>query len=124
MNGAIENISITIEDNNNFDYDVETSIMHISPRSNHYSRLAEHLGTVVKTEIADENNESYVFAALQSVDEQFDNGTLTRPVRGASRSSVIKSSLTDNLVADAGQVDSKVNDEPITPKERKKSPRL
>jgi len=73
VDGRIEHISITIEDNNNFTYDVETSSNHITPKSNTYSRLVGHEGFVVKTEIAEENNESYVFAAMQSVDEKFDD---------------------------------------------------
>ena len=72
LDGSLDNISITIEDNNNFEYDVETSTKHITPKSNRYSRLVGHEGTAVKTEIIDENNESYVFAALQSVDERFE----------------------------------------------------
>lgn len=71
LDGSLENVSITIEDNNNFSYDVETSTKHITPKSNRYSRLVGHEGTAVKTEIAEENNASYVFAALQSVDEKF-----------------------------------------------------
>lgn len=71
LDGAIDTISITVEDNNNFEYDVETSVKQITPKSNRYSRISGHEGTAVKTEIVDENNESYVFAALQTVDEKF-----------------------------------------------------
>ena len=71
LDGGLDTISITIEDNNNFGYDVKTTTMDITPQSNRYSRLVGHEGTAVRTEIVDENNASYVFAALQSVDEKF-----------------------------------------------------
>lgn len=73
VNGTIEGVSITIEDNNNFTYDVETSANHITPKTNRYSRLVGHEQTSVKPEIVDENNESFVFSALQSIDEKFND---------------------------------------------------
>lgn len=92
VNGRIENISITIEDNNNFTYDVETSANHITPKTNSYSRLVGHSGSIIKTEIIDENNESYVFAALQSVDEKFDGGGSRSRSTGTRTASSTRSS--------------------------------
>ena len=100
IDGTVENISITVEDNNNFEYDVETSVKHITPKSNRYSRLVGHEGTAVKTEIVDENNESYVFAALQSVDERFD---LDGGSRGGMSRSSNKASKLNDLVEGTGE---------------------
>lgn len=79
VNGVIESISVTIEENNNFDYEVQTSTNSIKPNTNRYSRLFGHEGTAVETEISSENNDSYVFAALQSVDERFGDDTVEEP---------------------------------------------
>ena len=126
LDGSLETVSITVEDNNNFDYDVETSTKHITPRSNRYSRLFGHEGTAVKTEIVEENNASYVFAALQSVDEIVDvDSRPVRPSGGGSRSSANRSGRRDDLLEGMGYgSDSNAGDGQDTHKESKKTPRL
>lgn len=114
VNGKIENISITIEDNNNFTYDVETSANHITPKTNSYSRLVGHAGSIVKTEIIDENNESYVFAALQSVDEKFEGGGSTRKSSSSSSTRTNRASRRSELMEGMGSTSLPMStDEPV-----------
>lgn len=85
VNGSVQKIKIKIDDKNNFTYEVETSANMITPESNRYSRLVGHSDSVVQTEIKDENNESYTFAALVSVNEHFDDAPEPSTVRTTSR---------------------------------------
>lgn len=70
VDGRIETIAITVDDKNNFSYEIETSSTKITPKENPYSYLRGDEGMAVKTEITDENNEAYSFAALRTVDEK------------------------------------------------------
>lgn len=70
IDGRIEKIAITVDDKNNFSYEIETSSTKITPKENPYSYLHGDEGMAVKTEITDENNEAYSFAALRTVDEK------------------------------------------------------
>lgn len=59
-------IAVTLDDKYNFSYEILTS-QKLTPETYLYSRL--HKGAAVKTEIADENNESYMFAAISTSEE-------------------------------------------------------
>ena len=65
----VTQISVTLDERFNFDYEISTAagVEDMTPDNYPYSRL--HVGAGVKTEIADENNESYLFAAISSQEE-------------------------------------------------------
>ena len=88
VDGFVTQISITFDDKNNFTYDVETDSQDITPANNRYSQL--NPDTSVQTEIKDENNESYIYAAITSTDEKFieyDDNSFRRGNTSISRSS-------------------------------------
>ncbi len=65
----VTNIGITLDERFNFEYEITTAsgVEDMTPKNYPFSRL--RFGSGVKTEIADENNESYMFAAISSQEE-------------------------------------------------------
>ena len=95
VDGFVTNITITFDDKNNFTYDVETTSYDITQDTNRYSRL--NINTSVQTEIKDENNESFIYAAIISTDEKFvDNDNDNRRYGSSSRRFTITDSETSS----------------------------
>lgn len=65
----VNKIQISLDERFNFGYEIDTAsdVEEITPENYSLSRL--RLGNAVKTEIADENNDSYMFAAISSKEE-------------------------------------------------------
>ena len=65
----VTNIGVTLDERFNFEYEITTAsgVEDMTPKNYPFSRL--RFGSGVKTEIADENNESYMFAAISSKEE-------------------------------------------------------
>lgn len=66
---SVNEIKISLDERFNFGYEIDTAgaVEYITQENYPLSRL--RLGSAVKTEISDENNESYMFAAISSKEE-------------------------------------------------------
>lgn len=69
LNSDVSRIAISIDERSNFEYAITAAgeVENISQDNYPQSRLRN--GSTVRTEIADENNESYLFAAISSTEE-------------------------------------------------------
>lgn len=81
VDSTIKEISITLDEKLNFGYAIETAHAEEDITQNNYPLSRLRLGTTVKTEIADENNESYMFAAISSPIDTKDEQSEIRKIK-------------------------------------------